>query len=75
MALAVEVLGVEHLGGVGDRALRKQHRAEHRLLGVEVLRRDERGVVGRRGGGRRSHVCIQQPVDGHRQKPLGEPRN
>ena len=36
---AIEVVGLEHLGGLGDRRLREQHRAEHRLLGVEVLGR------------------------------------
>ena len=36
---AVEVLGLEHLGGLGDGRLREQHCAEHGLLGVEILRR------------------------------------
>ena len=36
---AVEVLGLQDLGGLRDGRLGEQHRAEHRLLGVEVLRR------------------------------------
>ena len=36
---AVEVLGLEHLGGLGDGGLGEQHGPEHRLLGIHVLRR------------------------------------
>jgi len=51
---AVEVLGLEHLGGLGDRGLREQHRAEHRLLGVEVLGRQAPGGIIPLGG---THCC------------------
>ncbi len=37
---AVEVLALDDLDDVGDGVLRQQHAAEHRLLGVEVLRGD-----------------------------------
>ena len=42
VALAVEVRGVEDLADRADRDRREQHRAEHRLLGFEILRRDDR---------------------------------
>ena len=42
VALAVEVRGVEDLADGSDRGGREQHRAQHGLLGLEVLRRDER---------------------------------
>jgi hypothetical protein len=42
VALAVEVGRREDLGDRPDRARRDQHRAQHRLLGLEVLRRDVR---------------------------------
>jgi len=38
--LAVEVASVEDLADRADRARREHHRPEHRLLGLEVLRRD-----------------------------------
>ena len=44
VALAVEVAGVEDLADGPDRARREHHRAEDRLLCIEVLRRD-RGVL------------------------------
>ena len=46
---AVEVVRLDRLEVLGDRVLVEQHRAEHRLLGVEVLRRDP--VVRRATGG------------------------
>ena len=42
VALAVEVARVEDLADRSDRARGEHHRAEHRLLGLEVLRRDVR---------------------------------
>ena len=42
VALAVEVGRGEDLGDRSDRARREQHRAQHRLLGLEILRRDVR---------------------------------
>ena len=50
----VEVGGVEDLGDGADRRLGEQHRPEHRLLGLEVLRRHEgrrRCMRGAHGGG------------------------
>jgi hypothetical protein len=44
---SVEVGTADHLGDVGDRVLRDQHRPEHGLLGCHVLRR---GPVARRRG-------------------------
>ena len=35
----VEVLGADLFDHDGDRVAREQHRSEHRLLGVEVVRR------------------------------------
>ena len=37
---AVEVARFDELDHVGDRVARQHHRAEHRLLGVEVVRRN-----------------------------------
>ena len=44
VALAVEVAGVEDLADRPDRAGGEHHRPEHRLLGLEVLRRDRGGL-------------------------------
>jgi len=52
--LAVEVAGVEDLADGRDRARRDHHRAENRLLGLEVLRGDvaRDGSRGRNGSER-----------------------
>jgi len=42
---AVEILGLEHLGGLGHARLREQHRPQHGLLGVKVLRREPPGDI------------------------------
>ncbi len=44
MGGSVEVVGVELLDGVGDRVGRQHHRAEHRLLGLDVLGRHPLGA-------------------------------
>ena len=70
MRLAVEVAGVDHVARRLDRRLREHHRAEHRLLGVEVLRGqgaavERRGGVGtaaRRGIGRGRHEQVVKPA-------------
>ena len=53
----VEVGGVEDLRDGPDGRLGEEHRAEHRLLGLEVLRRHER----RRGSMRRAHGAGLKP--------------
>jgi hypothetical protein len=54
---AVEVGGVEDLRDGPDCRLGEEHRAEHGLLGLEVLRRDER----RGGSMRRAHGAGLKP--------------
>src|SRR5215210_6297027 len=60
VALAVEVLGREDLGHGADRARREQHRAQHRLLRLEVLRRYTWGL---RRGGRRGGELGHDPIE------------
>ncbi len=54
--LAVEVTGLEHLGDGADRRGRQQHGAENRLLGLQVLRRHDRGRARGDGHGRSQPV-------------------
>ena len=66
----VEVGGLEHLDDVGDRVLAQQHRAEHALLGDNVLRRravelDAAGVSARPTAGESHDIgdthCLATP--------------
>src|SRR5581483_5873997 len=61
VALAVKILGPEHLEHVVDRFVVEQNAAQHRRLGFEILRRNFAEVVfqgghrrSKRGGGKRS---------------------
>jgi len=64
VALAVEVRGVEDLADRPDRGRRQEHRAENRLLGLEVLRRDDGAQAVRSPSRRgRGHRCGSQAVE------------
>src|SRR5699024_2023895 len=41
----VEVIAFHRLDAVGDGVLRQEHRAEHALLGLDVLRRGPQTVI------------------------------
>jgi hypothetical protein len=62
---AVEVLAVQQLEDLGDRVLGQQHRAEDRLLGLDVVGRDplvrRRLVAGR--------ALVGKTADGHCPRP------
>ena len=62
VALAVEVRRVEDLADGPDRGRREQHRAQHRLLGFEILRRDDRAHPLRRRCRGSCHRCGSQAV-------------
>jgi hypothetical protein len=61
----VEVAGPQHLDHVGDRVLGQQHAAEHRLLGLHVLRWLP-VEVGRPGTGRPDLVRDRHRATSHR---------
>ena len=73
MALAVEVRRLEDLADRADRRRREQHRAEDRLLGLEVLRRDDRtdaiGDPGQLGGAHRTSGVKPVLADGVQREP------
>jgi hypothetical protein len=61
----VEVAGAQHLHHVGDRVLGQQHAAEHRLLGLQVLRRlpvELRLLAGHAELVRDRHPCPSHPL-------------
>jgi hypothetical protein len=62
---AVEVLAVQQLEDLGDRVLGQQHRAEDRLLGLDVVGRDP--LVRRRLVARRA--LVGKTADGHCPRP------
>ena len=62
VGLAVEIARVDDLGDGRDRVPRDHHRAEDRLLGFEILRRDGAGDGGRRRDGGKRHAWRFQHV-------------
>ena len=65
--LAIEVGRLEHLGDGADRGCRQQHRAEDRLLGLQVLRRHDR----RCDAGGYGHGGSQPVSSGHGKRSPG----
>ena len=62
----VEVVGLEDLDDVGDGLVRQEHRAEHRCLGLHVVRRKPVPLAGRQASdivGRARHLPL--PLEAH----------